>query len=722
MLVVLVIFFVTYQMLALIRRVGRLYRLLPVRVVAIAVLALSLVPGVQAWLVYQDLRGQLVTPEVLVATQPTASLGGLPVDVATPVEPDARLRQFIWLLLGATALAAGSVALFLRPLAVRRGEAQIRRVVAKHLERHTEHLAGANFDLGTQLILLRQTESSLRLYRKVFECAAEAIVITELDGTIIDVNAAFEATTGYSRQEAIGSNPRISQSGKHDRAFYEAMWEEIRESGGWSGEIWDRRKNGELYPKLLSIRTVFNDRSEPVSYVGVFTDISRLKHTERELEQLAFYDRLTGLPNRRLLLDRMEHALALAKRNSICGALFFLDLDHFKKINDTKGHQVGDLLLIEVARRLRESVRGSDTVGRLAGDEFLVLAEDLSENRALAAVQARAIGEKIVTALAEAYRIEDFDFHCSTSLGIAVFGPETPDMEGLLVRADTAMYEAKKCGRNTLRFFDPAMQDALQQRVDLENRMRNGLRHGQFYVVFQPQHDERGHVAGFEALARWDDPVRGEIPPTEFIPVAEESSFIRDIDRWVLETVCATLVGWDAIPVLRDLPVSINASAASFNHPEFVDDVLATLSGHRLSARRLKIELTESVVMGNFEASVARMRQLQAAGIRLAMDDFGTGYSSLAYLRRLPFDQIKIDKSFVARMLEDSNDAFIVHSILSMGLMLEVEIMAEGVELQAHHEALTAMGCRLFQGYLIGRPLRTDECPAWAQAWGATAV
>lgn len=596
----------------------------------------------------------------------------------------------------------------------------MRANLEREVEDRTDRLRLVNKNLSEQVARLYAAEQDLRLFKKVFESIAEAIVVTELDGTIIDINDAYVAITGFSREEVIGRNPRIASSGRHDARFYQEMWREIREQGNWAGEIWDRRSSGEVYPKLLSISTVYDDARRPLKYVGVFTDISGIKETEKQLEQLAYFDRLTGLPNRRLLLDRVDHAIALARRNGSSGAIFFLDLDRFKHVNDTLGHNVGDLLLVEVAQRLKECVRASDTVGRLAGDEFLVLAEELADDGVQATRNALVIGEKIVAALGKPYQLAGNEVVTSSSVGISLFDSLTADnVDSLLSKSDTAMYEAKKSGRGRLCFFDPSMQESYQSRVALENRLRVAVRDRDFSLHFQPQFDEASRVIGLEALLRWNDSGQ-PVAPAQFIPLAEDIHLIGEIGRWVLDESCQLLKGWGGEPQLAGVPISINVSGRQFNSQGFVAEVADTLQRHGIAASRIKLELTESVVVENIEASVAKMKALQSLGIRLSMDDFGVGNSSLAHLRRLPFDQIKIDRGFVASMLDDQNDLFIVHTVLTMARLMQVEVMAVGVETAKQLEALSALGCELFQGYLLGRPMPAADCRALILASAAS--
>ncbi len=589
--------------------------------------------------------------------------------------------------------------------------AQMRGELEDKVVERTRLLGETNDKLSRQLTQLNAAERELRLFKRAFHSASEAIVITDLSGIIIEVNKAYEVITGYARDEVIGCNPSMAASGRHDKAFYQQMWALILQHGSWTGEIWDRRRNGEEYVKLLGISTVYDEDQNRTHYVGVFTDISEIKETEAQLERMAYYDRLTGLPNRRLLLDRVEHAVALAKRNHTRGGVIFLDLDKFKSINDTLGHNAGDALLIEAARRIRGCVRESDTVGRLGGDEFLVLIESLSDVEELAAWQARVLGEKIVSRLADPFPLGENVVHAGGSAGIALFDELTHmRVDELVSNADTAMYEAKKAGRGTVRFFDPLMQETLQARVALEDLVREALKDNRFDLHLQPQFDDTRRIVGVEALIRLLDDDGLAVAPSSFIPVAEESMLIQHIGRWVMNEACSVLTRWADDPVLATIPIAINVSAKQFNAPHFVEETREIIGRHAIQPGLLKIELTESIVVTNIEEAISRMQALRSMGIRLAMDDFGTGYSSLSYLRRLPFDQIKIDRTFVSSMMENQSDAFIVHSVQTMARLLEAELVAEGVETAEQLDALLALGISLFQGYLLARPMPIDAC------------
>ncbi len=452
---------------------------------------------------------------------------------------------------------------------------------------------------------------------------------------------------------------------------------------------------------------------------GYTYDVTRRRLAEEEIKHLAFYDPLTGLPNRRLLMDRLRQVLAASGRSRASGALLFIDLDNFKTLNDTPGHDCGDILLQQVAERLRQSVRGGDTVARLGGDEFVVMLQGLGERQDEVATHAEQVGEKILAVLNMPYLIGGQEYHGTPSIGVALFGEHEQRVEELLKRADLAMYQAKEAGRNTLRFFDPAMQALVAAHSALEGEMRLALRLGQFVLHYQPQYDGCGTLIGVEALVRWAHPERGLIPPGEFIPLAESGGLILPLGQWVLETACAELARWPGADETRPPSVAVNVSARQFRHPDFVDNVLGALQRGGLSAQQLKLELTESLLLENVEETIARMVQLKSHGVGFALDDFGTGYSSLSYLKRLPLDQLKIDRSFVRDVLSDPNDAAIARTVIALGQTLGLYVLAEGVETEAQRAFLVEHGCHAFQGYLFGRPqpleaLTVRQVPALA--------
>ena len=550
----------------------------------------------------------------------------------------------------------------------------------------------------------KRTDEALRIAAITFN-AEVGILITDAEAKILRVNPSYERISGYSEAEIIGQNPRIFKSGRHDAAFYQAMWSALLNTGKWSGEVWDQRKNGEIYPKSLTITAVYNIKKRVTHYVAVFRDISRRKKSEQEIYQLAFYDSLTKLPNRRLLLDRLQQALTASARSGRHGALLFLDLDHFKVINDTQGHAMGDQLLNEAARRLLTCVREGDSVARLGGDEFVVLLEELSSEADEAATQTELVAEKIRSELSQPYLLQDYECLSTVSIGISLFLRHQENSDSLLQHADVAMYQAKAAGRNAIRFFDPQMQTALDTRTGMEADLRHALEMQQFQLHFQIQVDNLHHPLGAEVLLRWEHPQRGMILPLQFIPLAEETGLIVPIGLWVLQTACEQLKNWQNDALTRDLTLAVNVSAKQFRHPDFVVQVQRALLESGAKPSRLKMELTESTVLENVEDTINKMREIKALGVSFSMDDFGTGYSSLQYLKRLPLNQIKIDQSFVRDIATDPNDAAIVQTIIAITEALGLDVIAEGVETEAQREFIEMRGCHTFQGYLFGRPV-----------------
>lgn len=557
----------------------------------------------------------------------------------------------------------------------------------------------------------KMIEEGQRIAAVTFD-TQEAIMITTPDGEILRVNQAFSDITGYSKEDVIGQNPSIFQSGRHDAAFYRSMWSAVLDTGMWSGEIWDKRKDGTIYPKTMTLTAVYDNNHTLTHYVAVFRDISSHKKSEQEIHQLAFYDPLTALPNRRLLMDRLQQGLAASARNGRYGALLFLDLDHFKTINDTRGHATGDLLLIEAARRLQMCVREGDSVARLGGDEFVVLLEGLNSEVNEAASQTEMVGDKILHELGKPYVLDDFECHLTVSIGISLFFNHEENAESLLQHADVAMYQAKSAGRNAVRFFDPQMQASLDARAALESDMRHALDKQQFCLHYQVQVDTLRRPIGAEVLLRWNHPQYNLISPVQFIPLAEESGLIVPIGLWVLQTACAQLMDWQGRAMTRDLTLAVNVSAKQFRQSDFVVQVQRALQHSGAKPSLLKLELTESVVLENVEDTIAKMRELKLLGVSFSMDDFGTGYSSLQYLKRLPLDQIKIDQSFVRDITTDPNDAAIVQTVIAMTEALGLNVIAEGVETVEQFEFLDLRGCHAFQGYLFSRPVPIEQFEA----------
>ncbi len=583
------------------------------------------------------------------------------------------------------------------------GEPQVRAVPAG-----PKDIADMAHAFNSMMTVLEEREAALRIAAIAFE-TEEGMMVTDGNEVILKVNSAFTRLTGYRAEEVIGKKPTMLKSDRQSAEFYQRMWECLRRDYYWQGEIWNRRKNGEIYPEWMSITAVVGIDGKVINYVGAFMDITERKHAEDEIHNLAFYDPLSRLPNRRLLFDRLRHAVASGARNRTGGALLFIDLDNFKTLNDTKGHAVGDLLLVEVAKRLQACVREGDTLARFGGDEFVVLLEGLSEDSAQAATQARGVGEKVLEAINRPYLLEENEIHSSSSVGITLFDKNKQKLDELLKQADTAMYEAKKSGRNTLRFFDPAMQEVLETRSQLEAGMREALHKQEFRLYYQMQIDHVGHILGAEVLLRWIHPERGLISPLQFIPLAEETGLILPIGKWVLETACKQIKTWEAEPYTHDLQLAVNVSARQFHQPDFVAQVNEVLKQTAIDPSRLKLELTESMVLGDVADTISKMWALKQIGVRFSMDDFGTGYSSLAYLSQLPLDQLKIDQSFVRNIGTKSTDAAIIQTIVGMAGNLGMEVIAEGVETQAQRDFLEEVGCMLYQGYLFSRPVPLDE-------------
>jgi diguanylate cyclase (GGDEF)-like protein/PAS domain S-box-containing protein len=554
----------------------------------------------------------------------------------------------------------------------------------------------------------KQMEEELRIAATTFD-SQDAILITDRDANILRVNQAFQDMSGYNADELIGMNPSIIKSERHHADFFQIIQAALQNSAKWSGEIWACRKNGEDYPTSVTITAVYDDQQQVSNYVFVARDISEIKKTEQDIHQLAFYDHLTQLPNRRLLLERLQRTIAASARHGWYGALIFLDLDHFKTINDTQGHIIGDRLLIEAARRLLTCVREIDSVARLGGDEFVVVLEELSTQAQEAATQAESIVEKIRDELSKPYDLNNYDYLSTASFGVNLFRGHQESVEDLLKHADIAMYQAKTAGRNVMRFYDPTMQTAIEARADLEDELRQALAKQQFCLHYQIQVDKQRRPLGAEALLRWEHPKRGLVSPAEFILITEETGLIIPIGLWVLQTACTQLKAWHHNALTRDLTLAVNVSAKQFRQNDFVAQVKRILLESGAQASNLKLELTESTVLENVEDTIIKMRELKSLGVSFSMDDFGTGYSSLQYLKRLPLDQIKIDQSFVRDITFDPNDDAIVQTIIAMTEALGLSVIAEGVETETQREFLDRHDCQAYQGYLFGIPLPPEQ-------------
>jgi diguanylate cyclase (GGDEF)-like protein/PAS domain S-box-containing protein len=557
--------------------------------------------------------------------------------------------------------------------------------------------------------LYDQTElKKLKIAAAVFQ-AQEGMIIADANGIITSVNASFASITGYTEAEVIGKNPHILSSGRHDKKFYADMWNTIKRLGYWKGEIWNKRKNGEIYPELLCITAVKDSEGVLQNYVATLTDVTMSRNVADEIQHLAYYDTLTRLPNRRLLMDRLPLAMASSSRTGKQGALLFLDLDNFKTLNDTLGHSSGDSLLEQTALRLETCVREGDTVARLGGDEFVVMLENLSERPLEAAKQTESVGKKILAALEQPFQINSFDYRNTTSIGITLFSAHQISIDELLKQADIAMYQAKKSGRNRMCFFDPKMQASINARAKLVDELHAAIIAGQFRLYYQVQVDGSGTAVGAEALIRWQHPQLGITLPAYFIAMAEETDLIVQIGSWVLDVACAQLKAWEQTESTQKLTLSVNVSSKQFHQADFVSQVRSAVIRHSINPSLLKLEPTESVLLENIEDAVATMNALKEIGIRFALDDFGTGFSSLQYLKKLPLNQLKIDQSFVKDLATDGSDQAIVRTIIAMAHSLNLEVIAEGVETEEQRFLLQSNGCNHFQGYLFGKPMPIEE-------------
>ena len=556
----------------------------------------------------------------------------------------------------------------------------------------------------------RKAQEELRLAATTFQTHA-GILVTDAEGTILRVNPAYEAMTGYSAEELVGRNPRILQSGRQDRAFYERMWRELKEKGQWQGELWNRRKDGSLYAQLLTITAVRDEQGRITHYIGTSQDITALKEAEAEVEYRAYHDELTGLPNRRWLHDRLTRELAAARQQGSQGALLYLDLERFTQINDTAGHTVGDLILRETAERLQALLKEDQGLARVASDEFAIVLPPTDADPSRVGVRAQNLAERIQSALQQPFRIGEQDYHLGASVGIALFPQDQTSPEEIMDHADNALHRAKEEAPGSIRFFQPGMQAGIRNRLRIEEALRRALeRDDELVLHYQPQVDEQGLVLGCEALLRWEHPEQGTIPPLQFIPIAEESGLINDLGRWVLGAACRQIRRWlDAGMEEARATVAINVSPRQFAQPDFIDQIREGLVASGIPARLLEIEITEGLLMHDVDEAIGRLAALRDMDIRIAIDDFGTGYSSMNYLKRLPADRLKIDRSFVRDIHADPGDARIVETIIGMAHHLGLGVVAEGVETVEHVRFLTERDCDFMQGYYFSRPVPADE-------------
>ena len=548
-----------------------------------------------------------------------------------------------------------------------------------------------------------QMQARLHQAATVFESTAEGVMITDLDQRITAVNRAFSAITGYSEAEALGQSPRLLASGRHDSAFYAAMWHQLSADGHWQGEIWNRRKDGEQFPEWLTISVVRDQNGQATHFVGVFADISSLKHAQARLDYQAHHDPLTGLPNRLLFENRLQAALAEQQH----GAVLFLDLDRFKHINDSLGHPVGDQLLKGIALRLREQLRDIDTVARLGGDEFIVLLPGLHQP-----YDAERVASKLLACFNMPFQADGHEFHITASIGISLFPDDGNDVATLVKNADAAMYSSKAKGRNRAEMYTHHLTLQANERMTLEQELRRALERNEMRLHYQPKLClSSGQLVGAEALVRWYHPVSGEIPPDRFIPVAEDNGMIIQLGDWVLQEACRQMSEWQARHAPFG-PLSVNISGAQLRQPRLASHIADVLAGFGLSAGKLQLEITESFIMTQAEEALQILQELKTLGLQLAIDDFGTGYSSLSYLKRLPLDTLKIDKSFIRGLPHDQDDAAITRAIIALGRSLQMTVIAEGVETKAQEIFLTSEGCAQIQGFAVSRPLSAEAFAA----------
>ncbi|MDF3202366.1 EAL domain-containing protein [Pseudomonas sp. 1912-s] len=557
---------------------------------------------------------------------------------------------------------------------------------------------------------LKENRERLRQAAAVFDCTREGVLVTDAQGLIVHVNRAFIEITGYQGEDVLGRQPSLFKSGRHSASFYQQMFQTLERDGEWSGEIWNRRKSGEIYPQWQTIRVIRDEQGNISHYVAVFSDISAIKHSEHELAHLAHHDPLTDLPNRLLFTDRAEQALASAQIHKRGCALLLLDLDHFKIINDSLGHNVGDQLLKAVGERLQGLFGPGVTLARLGGDEFAVLAESCPQ-----VVQAAALAQRILDGMKEPFIFDGHQLFISASIGISLFPSDALSAEQLLRNADSALFKAKSAGREGYALYTEELTAHAQHRVEMAGELRRALDQQELRVYYQPVHDlENSRLIGVEALVRWQHPERGLVPPGEFIPIAERTGLIADIDAWVMDQACRQMCQWLAGGAPLTF-LAVNVSSRLFARRELYEQVAKVLHDTGLDPAFLELEVTESAVMEDPEVALEQMHRLRELGLRLAIDDFGTGYSSLLRLKRLPVQKLKIDQGFVAGLPWDEDDAAIVRVVIALAQSMGMQVHAEGIEQVEQARFLLEQRCDLGQGYWFGRPMPASELD-WARA------